>query len=156
MAQEFEGDLLLIDTPDGGDIVIEDGLFTADTAFSTAVYLSLFGGNKEDAGKIKTNKTWWGNTLEGITEAEKIVSRFQHIITAMPLSVKNIKAAEAAAILDLQWIIDLEIADKIESECLTREKGIFILLINILKNKNTIFKTNYSSLWTGTGAAYGI
>jgi len=154
---EFQGDLLLIDTPDGGEVVIEDGLLKADPAFSTAVYLSLFGGNKEDAGKTKTNKTYWGNTLEGTAEAEKIVSRFQYIITAMPLCVKNIKAAEAAAIMDLQWIIDLGIADKIESECRTGERGILILTIRILKDQNTLFENSYVTSWTAkSGGGYAI
>ena len=144
---DFQGDLLLIDTPDGGDIVIEEGIFWGDQALATPVYISLFGGNKEDAGKIKNNKTWWGNTIEGTREEEKIVSRFQHIITSMPLSIKNIKAAEAAAIIDLQWIIDMGIADKIESECQTKEKNIFILVIKVLKDFNTVFENSYSALW---------
>lgn len=144
---DFQGDLLLIDTPDGGDVLLENDLFVADPNLATAVYISLFGGNKEDAGKIQTNKTWWGNTLEGTGEAEKIVSRFQHIITAMPLSVKYLKAAETAAKLDLQWIVELGIADVIESEMQIKEKNIFILTIKILKDENTLFEKDYSDLW---------
>jgi hypothetical protein len=54
--QTFEGDLLLEDTPDGGDIRIENNLFVSDRSFNTAVYLSLFGGNKDDNGKVKNNE----------------------------------------------------------------------------------------------------
>jgi phage gp46-like protein len=151
---DFEGDLLLLDTPDGGDIVIENGLLQPDRGFATAVYISLFGGNKEESGKVKTNKTWWGNTLEG-TEAEKIVSRFQHIITAMPLSIKNIKAAEEAAKLDLKWIVGLGIADKIEADGRTGEKGFFSITVTILKDTNTVFENSYSTLWAA-GGDYGI
>jgi len=147
VGQEFEGDLMMVDTPDGGDLILEDGVFKADPAFSTAVYLSLFGGNKEESGKIKTNKTWWGNTLENTSDAEKIISRFQYIITAMPLCVKNIKAAESAAQMDLQWILDMGIADKILTECQTGERNLFILKIVILKDKNTIFENSYYSSW---------
>jgi phage gp46-like protein len=144
---DFQGDLLLIDTVDGGDVVIENGLFKGDRAFSTAVYLSLFGGSKDDTGKIKTNKTWWGNTLEGTSEAEKMVSRFQNIISGLPLSVKNVKAAENAAVLDLAWFIDLGIADKVEVEARTGEKSRFFITVKILKDKNTLFENSYSLLW---------
>ena len=78
--ETFEGDLLLVDSPDFGEIVIEDGFILSDKAFNTAVYLSLFGGNKDDNGKIKTKKTWWGNTLSGISKNEKMISRFQAVI----------------------------------------------------------------------------
>jgi phage gp46-like protein len=152
---DFQGDLLLIDTPDGGDITVDNGFFKADRAFATAVYLSLFGGNKEDAGKIKTNKTWWGNTLEGITEAEKMASRFQNIISGLPLTVKNIKAAETAAKLDLAWVIDQGIADKIEAEGRTGEKNYFVLEVQILKNENTVFENSYALLW-GEGLNGGV
>lgn len=111
--REFMGDLLLIETPDGGDCVMRDGLLEADRAFGTAFYISLFGGNKADSGKVKNKNTWWGNTLAGVTEKEKVISRFQNFISATPLTVKNIKNAEEAARQDLKWAIDEGIADAI-------------------------------------------
>jgi len=87
----FEGDLLLIDTPDGGDLVIENDAILGDPAIATAVYLSLCGGNKEDNGKVKNSDTWWGNTLDGVAENEKIVSRFQSVITGMPMSTNALR-----------------------------------------------------------------
>jgi len=149
---DFNGDLLLIDTPDGGDIEIIDGVFTGDPGIATAVYISLFGGNKDDAGKIKTNSTWWGNTLEGTAEAEFIVSRFQHIITALPLTVKNMQAAEAAALLDLQWIIDQGVADTILAEGRVGERSKFVLTINILKNGDSIFESGFQTSWAAKAA----
>jgi phage gp46-like protein len=111
--QSFEGDLLLYETPDGGDVHVEDGLFSCDRAYDTAVYLSLFGGNKEDSGKVKNRKTWWGNTLRGVTESQKLVSRFQALISGLPMTTKNILAAEDAAKLDLGWMVDEKLADEI-------------------------------------------
>jgi hypothetical protein len=86
--QDFEGDLLLEDTPDGGDIRIEDGLFISDRSFRTVVYLSLFGGNKEDNGRVRNRKTWWGNTLRGISENQKLTSRFQALIHGLPMQAE--------------------------------------------------------------------
>ena len=111
--QTFEGGLLLHDTPDGGDIRIEKGLIASDRTFCTAVYLSLFGGNKDDNGRVKNRRTWWGNTLRGVNETRRLVSRFQAIIFGLPMTTKNIIDAEEAARLDLGWMIAEKIADEI-------------------------------------------
>jgi phage gp46-like protein len=145
--QTFEGDLLLEDTPDGGDIRIENDLFASDRSFNTAVYLSLFGGNKDDNGKVKNNKTWWGNTLEGTAENEKLVSRFQAIISGLPMTTKNIQEAESAARLDLKWIIDEGIAEKItvSGRALSRIK--FALYVDIQAGGNSIYEHTFSLFW---------
>jgi phage gp46-like protein len=148
-SQVFEGDLLLMDTPDGGDIVIEDGLLKGDRAFSTVVYISLFGGNKDDSGKVKTRKTWWGNTLRSTPENEKITSRLQAVITAMPLTVKNIKEAETAAEMDLAWLIKEGIAEEIEASGATEGKNRFRLTVKASSGGTTIYENSYGVLWDG-------
>jgi phage gp46-like protein len=130
--QEFEGDILLIETLDGGDFVMKDGIIMADNNYSTAIYLSLFGGNKDDSGVIKTNKTWWGNTLKGTAESEKLVSRFQNIIRSTPLNVKNIRAAETAAVLDLSWMKEEGLVDEIEATGSTKGKNRFYVEIHLI------------------------
>jgi phage gp46-like protein len=147
--QAFEGDILLIDTADGGDIVIEEGLVKGDRAFNTAVYISLFGGNKNDSGKVKTRKTWWGNTLKSTPVNEKIASRLQAVISAMPLTVKNVREAETAAELDLAWMIKEGIAEKIEASGTTEGKNRFRLLVKISNSGTTIYENSYSVLWEG-------
>lgn len=108
---EFKGDVLLEDTPDGGNLVIEDGLIQDDRGFRTAVYLSLFGGNMDDPAIIESNQSWWGNQI-GDKETE-LRSSFQNVICSLPLTTKNLQAAEDAAKKDLQWIIDKGIGDEI-------------------------------------------
>ena len=149
MLQNFEGDLLLVETLDGGDVEIENGLFVSDKQFSTAVYLSLFGGNKLDNGKTKSVNQFWGNLLRETTENEKLKSRFQFIITGLPMSVKNIKEAEKAAAIDLQWFIDEKIADVIDINGRATGKNMFSLRVKILKDKNNIFDNEYFLLWGG-------
>lgn len=149
---KFEGDILLVDTLDGGDVVIENGLFVSDKQFSTAVYLSLFGGNKDDNGKGEKKDEWWGNKIAGITESEKLRSRFQNITTGLPMTVKNIKEAELAAKMDLKWLINEKIADEIVVYGQATGKNKFNLTVEILKDKLKIFKDEYSLLW---GAGYG-
>jgi len=145
--QIFEGDLLLEDTPDGGDIKLFDDVFMNDTTIKTAVFLSLFGGNKDDNGKVKNKFSWWGNTLAGTSENEKIISRFQAVIFAMPMTTKNIQEAETAAKLDLQWVIDEGIGDELDvsGSAITRNK--FNLKVKITAKEKTIFENDYSTPW---------
>jgi phage gp46-like protein len=153
--RDFMGDLLLIETPDGGDCVIKDGFLEADHGFGTAFYLSLFGGNKADSGKVKNRKTWWGNTLVGVTEKEKIISRFQNFITGKPMTIKNMKDAEEAARQDLKWVIDEGIADKINVTGRSEGKNKFRLYVEALKAGKSVYEGNYGVLW-GAGINGGI
>ena len=143
----FEGDILLIETPDGGDIVFENGCVKPCKDFSTAVYLSLFGGNKDDAGTVKNRRTWWANTLRETPESEKMISRFQAIITGLPLSLKNIRKAETAAALDLDWLKNEGVADEIIVEGKTRGKNIFVLKIEIKNSGTSLYEKEFSLLW---------
>jgi phage gp46-like protein len=145
--QDFEGDLLLEDTPDGGDIRIDDGLFVSDRSFGTAVYLSLFGGNKEDSGRVQNRKTWWGNTLRGVSENQKLVSRFQAIIHGLPMTMKNILDAEEAARLDLKWLTDEGIADEIITSGRPLSHSRFELKVQINAKGKSIFDNNYALFW---------
>jgi phage gp46-like protein len=144
---DFEGDLLLFETLDGGEIQIENDLFINDRSFNTAVYLSLFGGNKDDGGKVKNNKTWWGNTLDGITENEKLVSRFQNIIYGLPMTTKNIQEAENAALLDLKWTVDEGIADKISALGQASAHNRFYLRIELQAHGKSIYENAFSLFW---------
>jgi phage gp46-like protein len=135
------------DTPDGGDIRIENDLFVSDRSFNTAVYLSIFGGNKEDNGKVKNNKTWWGNTLEGTPENEKLVSRFQAIIFGLPMTTKNMESAETAASLDLKWVIDEGIADKIKVLGRAVSRNRFTLDVEISMVGKSIYENTFSLFW---------
>jgi phage gp46-like protein len=145
--QDFEGDALLMETPDGGDFIMQDGLLMADNNYSTAIYLSLFGGNKDDSGVVKTNKTWWGNTLRGTKKNEKLISRVQNIIRSMPLTVKNIRRAEDAAVLDLAWMVEEGLADKVEASGSTQGKNRFCLEINLSKSETSIFEYSFNTIW---------
>jgi phage gp46-like protein len=145
--QDFEGDALLYETVDGGELKVDDGIFVSDKQFSTAVYLSLFGGNKDDSSKIKNNKEWWGNMLNGIYENEKLKSRFQYIITGFPMTVKTIKEAEKAVFIDLEWFIKDKIADEINVYSQTAGKNRFNLNVEIKKDTRTLFENDYFLLW---------
>jgi len=145
---DFSGDILLVDSPDGGDLEIEHGLIKNDKQFSTAVYLSLFGGNLDDPGKTKSKRAWWGNLLVD-TESEKLRSRFQYIINGFPMTVKYIREAEAAALLDLEWFKKEKIADEIIVSGKSIDKSTFNLKVEILADRELLYKNNFSIQWEG-------
>jgi phage gp46-like protein len=147
MSDIFEGELLLEDSPDFGEIKIENGLFVCDRSFSTGVYISLFGGNKDDNGKVKNKYTWWGNTLNGVNENEKMISRFQNIIFGLPMTSKNIQRAENAAQLDLKWFIDEGIADKVIAQGRATGLNKFAINIHLIKSGTTIYDNTFSLFW---------
>jgi phage gp46-like protein len=145
--QNFEGELLLYDTPDGGEVELVDDFFVSDKTFSTAVYISIMGGNKGDNGKVKNKNTWWGNTLKNVLENEKIISRFQAVIFSMPMTTKNIQEAESAAILDLQWVISDGIGDAVTAEGYAVMRNKFKIVINIFAKGENIYSNAFSLFW---------
>lgn len=147
MAEEFGGDVLLFDAQDGAEISIINGLITMDKGFNSAVYLSLFGGDKDDTGEVVNNNTWWGNKIQNISGNEKLVSRFQAFITSVPLITKNVELAEHKVKQDLQWMIDDGIADSIEAEIQVVGRKDINLKIVIAKYGEVIEAGNYSLQW---------
>lgn len=147
MSDIFEGDVFLFDTVDGGEISVVNGLVIGDRKFSTAAYLSLFGGNVEDGGRVDNNKTWWGNRFAETSEKEKIVSRFQAIIKSLPLTTKNILLAEQAAKEDLAWMVDEGIADEIITDIKVVDRFRCELEVIIRKDGELIEKSSYKVNW---------
>jgi len=150
--QTFGGDLLLRDTPDGGDILIEKGFMASDQTFGTAVYLSLFGGNKEDNGRIRNRRTWWGNMLRGVNETQRLVSRFQAVVFGLPMTTRNIMDAEEAARLDLGWITTEKIADEVLVNGRAVSRNSFTLTIQINASGNTIYDNAFAIFWRSANA----
>jgi phage gp46-like protein len=79
----------------------------------TAAYLSLFGGNEDDAGDGASERhQWWGNFAE--TEpARTYRSETQNLIRSLPAVPRNLRRIEQAAARDLAWMIAAGIAKSI-------------------------------------------
>lgn len=143
--KEFKGDVYMEDTPDGGNLVITDGLVEDDRGFNTAVLISLLGGNFDDPAIIESNQSWWGNMIGDADTA--IRSSFQYIVCSLPLTTKNLRAAEDAAKKDLQWMIDKEIADEISVTGSIENIKRASFEIVITKNGENILDTVYGVEW---------
>lgn len=144
---DFGGDILLCDTFDGGEIIIEDGDFLCDTGLKTAVYLSILGGAEEDAGEVENNNTWWGNKLQNQNDKDKLVSRFQAFKKTNSLTAKNVKIAEEKIKQDLNWLLTEGICDDIEVMIVVTGLNNIDVRIKILKNDNILENGNYSLQW---------
>lgn len=107
-----QGDVLLYQTVDGGEINADDGIIEMSGGLETAAYLSLFGGNEDDDGQQDNPHNWWGNIDE--TEPEKHYrSETQNLLQALPATSNNLKRIEDAARRDLAWVLTSGAASEI-------------------------------------------
>lgn len=105
-------DVLLRQTDDGGEIFAEGGRFAMSDGLETAVYLSLFGGNEQDAGGSDTTQQYWGNVIEP-EPTRQYRSETQYLVRALPAVPANLRRIEQAAERDLQWMLDTGVAQSL-------------------------------------------
>lgn len=107
-----QGDILLAQTADGGEISVEGGLVEMTADFRTMAYLCLFGGNEDDDGREGNPANWWGN-LGGVPAAEQYRSETQHLLQALPATTGSLRRLEDAALRDLEVFLDEGIASSV-------------------------------------------
>lgn len=108
-----QGDVLLFQTNDDGDVNIVNGVIDMTGGFETAAYMSLFGGNEDDDNRKDSSKAWWGN-FNQVDPARREVSETQNLLRALPISSANLQRIEEAVNRDLQWFLDNNIASSID------------------------------------------
>lgn len=102
-----QGDVLLFQTPDGGNITIElNGDVKLTGGFETEFFMSLFGGNQDDDGSANSKKSWWANFMED-DPAFQFRSRTQNLLISLPLVSGNLRKIEDAVKIDLKSYLDL-------------------------------------------------
>lgn len=143
---EFSGDVLLVSTPDGGDIVLRDGLIAPCRNFDTAAYLSLFGGNRGDAdGRPK--ETWWGNLIPGTERAEWMQSEFGATVEGRPLTAATLRQAAQAAERDLAWTKDEAGADDVSVRLAAESSRRVELAVDITQDGQSAGGGKYEFQW---------
>ncbi len=93
-----DGDVLLFQSLDGGEIAIENNQIKMTTGFETAVYLSLFSPDD-----------WFLNDVAE-TDDERLSSETNKIITKLPNVSKNYALLEQAIKDDLKWLTKQKLA----------------------------------------------
>lgn len=106
-----QGDVVLFQTVDDGNIVVTDGIVTMSGGLETAAYLSLFGGNEDDDGSMGAAFSWWGNV--DAQEIEQYRSETQHLLDSLPPSSGNLVRIEDAARRDLAWFVTARVASSV-------------------------------------------
>ncbi|MEI0477962.1 hypothetical protein R4K92_03760 [Brachyspira intermedia] len=140
-----DGDVLLSMTNDGLDINIKNNLIECTSGFETAIYLSLFGGNeKDDSSNSNEKYTWWGNNIQSI---DYYKSNTLSIITGKNANARNLQLLEKAILLDLNWIIEQNIADTIEVNCTIPNFNELEIQLKVLRDNKLISKSNYKTNW---------
>lgn len=112
---EQQGDVLLQQVANDGEIEVIGGIVTMTGRFGTAAYLSLYGGNKDDDGSDDSALGWWGNIGE-TEDSRKYRSETQFLLETLPMSSANLKRVEDAAARDLEWFLTESIASSVEVE----------------------------------------
>lgn len=147
-----QGDVLMFQTNDGGEVTFIDGQPIMTKGFETAVYLSLFGGNREDDGSEDNNLQWWGNFI--ITDPmEKYKSETQYQLLRLPITSASLLKLEEAAKKDLQWLLDDRIASTVEISVSSPELNFVNFNIKIFaegKEENFNFTLNWKAMQNGT------
>lgn len=98
----FQGDPAVDITPDGACMTFRGGQPVMDGGFHNAVLISLF-----------TKPGWWGNSLE-TEESKKIGSNYERNRVIQDIQTINDIVDDAKQAL--KWMIDKNIAEKIEIE----------------------------------------
>jgi phage gp46-like protein len=109
---EQQGDVILFQTDDDGEITIEGGLVEMSGGLETAAYLAMFGGNEDDDGRDNNPANWWGNVDENIP-ARQYHSETQNLLQSLPATSGNLRRIEDAANRDLEFFTAESIASSV-------------------------------------------
>lgn len=131
-------DVLLRQTLDGGEITVESGLVLMSEGLETAAYLSLFGGNQDDAGDAASERLeWWGNVDEP-EPARRYRSETQWLVQRLPAVPRNLRRVEQAAARDLAWMLETGLATAVEARASIPAKDRIGLAVTITTPTGTL------------------
>jgi len=100
MNKTQQGDVLLYQGPDDGDIYVEGGLVEMTQGFDSMLYIVLSGPNENDDGSEGAyNLQWLGNEDE--PEENQIRGKFHQLLQQLPITSGNLGTLQAAAIDDI-------------------------------------------------------
>ena len=144
-----QGDVLLFQTADGGNITINVGEdVTLTGGFETDFFFSLFGGNEDDDVSVSTKKSWWANLLED-DPSFQFRSRTQNLLISLPLVSGNLRKIEDAVKRDLQSYIDIGAVDTIETTVsITGPRRMKIIIDAVADGENiqVVFLANWQAM----------
>lgn len=135
----YTGDVKLIPTEDGGDILFVDGQPVMDQGLETATYISLF-----------TARGWWGNA---VVDADEQIGANLEELFKNTITNKTRQDSEQAVRDALQWMIDQGVAKSIEVESRIPSVGRLELSITITEPGKDSLSSRYMLNWNGQRAS---
>jgi phage gp46-like protein len=136
MSKLRQGDILLFQTNDGGEIKSVNGEPEMDGGMESAVYISIFGSD---------GKAHWMEEYQ--EENEKTRSEFINFIEGNQKTLANINRAASLLEKDLDWFKSSGIVDIIdisfEDVNVNRSK----VIIEMQKNGETVSDTEFEINW---------
>ncbi len=137
MTDQFDGDLALQLTKDGGDISYIGGQPQMDAGgLETAVLISLF-----------TGIGWWGNALEENEPNNQIGSDFEPTIKPHSITIQRLRAIEQSAILALEWMVNINAAKSIDVSVTSPQLNEVEIEILITKPEGDTVNIKYQLNW---------
>jgi len=137
MTDQFDGDLALILTRDGGEIIYTGGQPQMDAGgLETSVLISLFTG----AG-------WWGNALEFNSPDNQIGSIFEQTVQPHSITLQRLILIENEAKNALQWMINLGIAKSVSVSVISPQLNQIEITITIIKPDSESIDFRYELNW---------
>ncbi len=107
-----QGDVVLRQTQDGGEIEVVNGVVSMSGGLGTAVYLSLFGGNEADGAFGDSAANWWAN-IDEVEPSKQYRSATQNLLRGIPATSGNLLRIKDAARRDLRWMTDDKVASSV-------------------------------------------
>ena len=90
-------DVLLFQTINDGDILVDSQGIALTEGLESSVYLSMFGGNEDDV-------TWWGNLSE-LDPVNQYIGQTAKAINVAIVTPSRVLPIKDAALADLAWIV---------------------------------------------------
>ncbi len=108
-------DVRIYQTNEGGDVQFVNGQPTMADGLESSVFLSLFGGNRDDdGGDSGKSHEWWADADEP-DPAKLYRSETQHLLRSIPAVPANLTRIEDAANRDLAWML-ASVADAVVAQ----------------------------------------
>ena len=137
----YDGDVKLYPTEDGGQITLKNGQPYMDDGLETAAYISLFSGD------------YWGNSIS--ERDEKCESKLETLFTRTLTNQARLDAEEYA-LQALAWMKRQGIAAKIEAEASIPRTGMLGLVVKITQPDGTIAELRYQINWANQKISMGV
>ena len=132
-----QGDILLYQTDDDGEINVENGLVEMAGGLQTAAYLSMFGGSETDI-------EWWGN-IDELLDARKYTSETQILLKSIPSTTGNLNRIKSAVERDLAWMVTDGAATEIAVEVTMPGLNQVLITIDIDGDESLEFLENWNA-----------